>query len=85
MRTSLTCLLMNELKDRVFSMGGRQLSEYGLPQPEAVDNDRLAWDYPREVDYDQGQQQRYVSVQQHAALLTSDQQEVYDCFCSYTS
>ena len=26
-------LALNDLQDRVFSMGGRQLSEYGLPQP----------------------------------------------------
>ena len=33
---------LNDLQDKVLSMGGRQLSEYGLPQPQAVDNDRFA-------------------------------------------
>ena len=41
-------------------MGGRELSEYGLPQPQAVDNDRFARLYRREIDYDQGEQQAYV-------------------------
>ena len=73
-------LALNDLQDRVLTMGGRQLSDYGLPQPEAVDSNRLAWDYQREIDYDRGEQQAY--VEQHAALLTSDQREVYDYFCS---
>ena len=34
-------LALNDLQDKVLSMGGRQLSEYGLPQPQAVDSDRL--------------------------------------------
>ena len=73
-------LALNDLQDRVLSMGGRQLSDYGLPQPVAVDSNRLARDYQREIDYDRGEQQAY--VEQHAAMLTSDQREVYDYFCS---
>ena len=73
-------LALNNLQDRVLSMGGRQLSDYGLPQPVAVDSNRLARDYHREIDYDRGEQQAY--VEQHATLLTSDQREVYDHFCS---
>ena len=73
-------LALNDLQDRVLSMGGRQLSDFGLPQPVAVDSNRLAQDYQREIDYDRGEQQAY--VEQHAALLTSDQREVYDYFCS---
>ena len=61
-------------------MGGRELSEYGLPQPQAVDNDRFARVYRREVDYDQGEQQAY--IEHNLPMLTSDQQEVYNCFCS---
>ena len=61
-------------------MGGWQLLDYGLPQPVAVDSNRLARDYQREIDYDRGEQQAY--VEQHAALLTSDQREVYNYFCS---
>lgn len=34
--------LNDELQDKDLSMGGRQLSEYGLPQPQIVDNDRFA-------------------------------------------
>ena len=73
-------LALNDLQDKVLSMGGRQLSEYGLPQPVAVDNDRLAREYRREIDYDRAEQQAY--VEQHEALLTSDQREVYNSFCS---
>ena len=34
-------LALNDLQDKVLSMEGRELSEYGLPQPQAVDNDRF--------------------------------------------
>ena len=61
-------------------MGGRQLSEYGLPQPRLVDNDRFAREYRREINYDQGEQQAY--VEHNAALLTVDQRDVYDSFCA---
>ena len=36
-------------------MGGRELSEYGFPQPQTVDNDRFARVYHREIDYNQGE------------------------------
>ena len=35
-------LALNDLQDKVLSMGGRELSKYGLPQPQAVDSDRFA-------------------------------------------
>ena len=35
-------LALNDLQDKVLSMGGRKLSEYGLPQPQAVESNRLA-------------------------------------------
>ena len=73
-------LALNDLQDKVLSMGGRELSEYGLPQPQAVDNDRFARVYRREIDYDQGEQQAY--VEHNLPMLTVDQREVYDCFCS---
>ena len=73
-------LALNDLQDKVLSMGGRELSEYGLPQPQAVDNDRFARVYRREIDYDQGEQQVY--VERNLPMLTVDQREVYDCFCS---
>ena len=69
-------LALNDLQDKVLSMRGRELSEYGLPQPLTVDNDRFARVYHREINYDQGEQCAYLP------LLTSDQQEVYDSFCS---
>ena len=69
-------LALNDLQDKVISMGGRELSEYGLPQPRAVDSDRFARVYHREIDYDQGEQQAYVEHN-----VTADQREVYDSFC----
>ena len=53
-------LALNHLQDKIISMGGRQLSEYGLPQPQTIDNDRLAREYRREINYDRGEQQAYV-------------------------
>ena len=35
-------LALNDLQDKVLSMGGRELSEYGMPQPQTVDNDKFA-------------------------------------------
>ena len=73
-------LTLNNLQDKVLFMGGRELSEYGLPQPQAVDNDRFARVYHREIDYDQGEQRAYVD--HNVPLLTADQREVYDYYCS---
>ena len=73
-------LALNDLQDKVLSMGGRELSEYGLRQPQTVDNDRFARVYRREIDYDQAEQQAF--VEQNVPLLTADQQQAYDCFCS---
>ena len=53
-------LALSDLQDKVFSMGGRELSKYGLPQPQTVDNDRFAKVSYREIDYNQGEQQAYV-------------------------
>ena len=53
-------LALNDLQNKVLSMGGRELSEYGLPQPQSVDSDRFARVYHREIDYNQGEQQAYV-------------------------
>ena len=73
-------LALNDLQDKVLSMGGRELPEYGLPQPQSVDNNTFARVYHREINYDQGEQRTYVGL--NLPLLTSDQREVYDCFCS---
>ena len=73
-------LALNDIQDKVLSMGGRELSEFGLPQPQAVDNDRFARVYHREIDYNQGEQQAY--VEHNLPMLTADQREVYDCFFS---
>ena len=48
-------LAHDDLQDKVLSMGGRELSEYGLPQLHTVDNDRFAWHCCREIDFDQGE------------------------------
>ena len=45
-------LVLNDLQEKAVSMGGRQLSEYGLPQPQAVDSDRFAREYRQEISYD---------------------------------
>ena len=45
-----------------------------------MDSDRFARVYHREIDYDQGKQQAY--VEHNVPLLTADQREVYDSFCS---
>ena len=66
-------LALNDLQDKVLSMGGRALSEYSLPQPQTVDNDRFRFArvYRREIDYNQGEQEAY--VEQNLPLLTTDQ------------
>ena len=64
-------LALNDLQDKVLSMGGRELPEYGLPQPQSVDTDRFARVYHREINYDQGEQRTYVEL--NLPLLTSDQ------------
>ena len=73
-------LALNDLQDKVLSIGGKELSEYGLPQPQAVDSDRFARVYHREINYNQGEQRAY--VEHNVPLLTADRQEVYDSFCS---
>ena len=73
-------LVLNDLQDKVLSMGGRELFEYGLPQPQTVDNDIFARVYQREIDYNQSEQKAYVEC--NLPLLITDQREVYDCFCS---
>ena len=64
-------LALNDLQDKVLSMGGRELLEYGLPQPQTVDNDRFLRVYRREIDYDQDEQEAY--VEQNLPLLTTNQ------------
>jgi len=63
-------LALCDLLEKVISMDGRQLSEYGLLQPQIVDNDRFAREYRREINYEQGKQQAY--VEHNVALLTVD-------------
>ena len=45
-----------------------------------MDGDRFAKVYRREIDYDQAEQQAF--DEQNVPLLTADQRQVYDCFCS---
>ena len=68
------------LNDLQLLMGGKELSKYGFPHPQTVDNDRFARVYRREINYDQAEQQAF--VEQNVFLLTANQRQVYDCFCS---
>ena len=52
-------------------MAGRELSEYGLPQPQIVDNNIFTRVYHREADNNQGEQKAY--VEHNLSLLTTDQ------------
>ena len=60
-------------------MGGRDLSSYGLPQPQTVVLERLSREYSREVNYSIVEQEAF--VQCNEPLLTSDQRDVYKYFC----
>jgi len=40
--TEIYNLALFELQDKLYSMGGRELSSYGLPQPQSVSLDRLS-------------------------------------------
>ena len=73
-------LALNDLQNKVLFMGCSELSEYGLLQPQAVNSNRFARVYHREIDYNQGEQQAY--VEHNVPLLTADQQEVFDSFYS---
>ena len=73
-------LALIELQNKLYSMGGRELSSYGLPQPQSVDVERLSHEYSREVNYNIQEQEAY--VQCNEPLLTPDQRDVYNCFCS---
>ena len=71
-------LALNDLQDKVLSMGGRELSEYGLPQPQTLTmTDLQGCSVPQR---NKGEQQAYVEC--NLPLLATDQQKVYDCFCS---
>lgn len=43
-------IALTDLHDIVISMGGKQLTEYGLPQPQAVDDNMFAQIYRREIE-----------------------------------
>ena len=73
-------LALIELQNKLYSMGGRELSSYGLPQPQTVNVERLSHEYSREVNYSIQEQETY--VQSNEPLLTPDQRDVYNCFCS---
>jgi len=47
MNNDIFNLALCDLQEKVISMGARQLFEYGLPQPQLVDNDRFARKYRR--------------------------------------
>ena len=64
-------LTLSDLQDKVLSMAGRELSEYGLPQPQIVDNDIFTRVYHKEADNNQGEQKSY--IEHNLSLLTTDQ------------
>ena len=64
-------LTLSDLQDKVLSMAGREVSEYGLSQPQIVDNDIFTRVYHREADNNQGEQKAY--VEHNLSLLTTDQ------------
>ena len=61
-------LALNDLQDKVIFMGGRELSEYGLPQLSQLTMIGLQG-YISEIYYDQDEQRTYVDF--HLPLLTS--------------
>ena len=61
-------------------MGGKQITEYGLPQPQTLDNNMFAQIYRHEIEYDQREERTYVT--HHVSLLTVDQREVFESFCA---
>ena len=72
-------MALTELQDKLYSMGDRQLSSYGLPQPQAVDLQRLSQEYFREINYSVVEQEAY--LQSNEPLLTEDQRDVYNYLC----
>ena len=64
-------LTLSDLQDKILSMAGKELSEYGLPQPQIVDNDIFTRVYHREADNNQGEPKAY--VEHNLSLLTTDQ------------
>ena len=56
MMISLCNLALNSLQDKLLSMRGRELSEYGFPKPRTVENDKFARVYCREIHYNQDMQ-----------------------------
>ena len=61
--TEIYNLALTELQNKLYSTGGRELSSYGLPQPQVVNLERLSHEYSK-------------------LLLTVDQRDVYNYFCS---
>ena len=78
--TEIYNLALTELQNKLYSMGGRELSSYGLPQPQVVNLERLSHEYSREINYSIEEQEAY--VQCNEPLLTVDQRDVYNYFCS---
>ena len=69
-------LALIELQNKLYSMGGRELSSYGLPQPQLMNVERLSLEYSREVNYSIQEQETY--VQNNEPLLRRDQRDVYN-------
>jgi len=71
--TEIYNLALMELQSKLYSMGGRELLTYGLPQPQSVNLDRLSHEYSREVNYSIEEQEAYVHCNEP---LFTDQRDV---------
>jgi hypothetical protein len=64
------------LEDKVLSLGGSQLQQYGLPQTERSEGNPLPTELLRETAYDVNELQNYVT--ENEPKLLPDQKEAYD-------
>ena len=73
-------MALTELQDKLHSIGGRDLSSYGLLQPQTVlvVLERLSREYSRETNYSIVDQE--ASAESNEPLLTEDQRDVYNYF-----
>ena len=71
---------LTDLQDKLLSMGGQELSTYGLPVPAQDAGARLTREYHQETNYDAQEQASISSTnQQH---MTADQHAVFQQFMS---
>ena len=71
-------MALGEIEDLVLEMGGNQLVQYGLPQPERDATERAGVEYRREMSYNI-EREREVSIH-NISLLNAEQRAVHDAF-----